>query len=102
MTGRIRHRRARAGEYDGVCPEREDLREPLTVMDGLLIVGDTLEPACGTPRNGPVDANAREPGRAGLGIELDASYGRHGLAALRWSADIRLRGNFFVGVAELP
>ncbi|GAA4629786.1 hypothetical protein GCM10023196_052540 [Actinoallomurus vinaceus] len=48
VAEQITYYRARAGEYDRVYDQREDLRELLTVAGDLPITGDTLELACGT------------------------------------------------------
>lgn len=48
LAEQIAYYRARAGEYDRVYAEREDLRGLLAAADDLPIVGDVLELACGT------------------------------------------------------
>ncbi|NGN69197.1 class I SAM-dependent methyltransferase [Streptomyces sp. A7024] len=48
LAEQVRYYRARAGEYDRVYAEREDLRELVDVVDELPVVGDVLELACGT------------------------------------------------------
>ncbi|MEU9019472.1 class I SAM-dependent methyltransferase [Actinomadura sp. NPDC048394] len=44
----IAYYRARAGEYDRVYDERDDLRALTALVDDLPITGDVLELACGT------------------------------------------------------
>lgn len=44
----IAYYRARAGEYDRVYDERDDLRALTAIVDDLPITGDVLELACGT------------------------------------------------------
>ncbi|MFI0483805.1 class I SAM-dependent methyltransferase [Actinomadura sp. 9N215] len=56
----IAYYRARAPEYDQEYAEREDMRELRPVFDGLPIVGDVLELACGTGQwTAPLAARAR-------------------------------------------
>jgi SAM-dependent methyltransferase len=56
----VAYYRARAGEYDRVYAERDDLRVLVPVLDGLPIGGDVLELACGTGQwTGRVAARAR-------------------------------------------
>jgi SAM-dependent methyltransferase len=54
LAEQIAYYRAGAAEYDRPYAEREDLQELLAVADGLPIVGDVLELACGTGQWTPV------------------------------------------------
>lgn len=54
LAEQIAYYRAGAAEYDRVYAEREDLQRLLAVADGLPIVGDVLELACGTGQWTPV------------------------------------------------
>ncbi|HEU5025788.1 MAG TPA: class I SAM-dependent methyltransferase [Spirillospora sp.] len=56
----IAYYRARAGEYDRVYDERDDLRALTGLVDDLPITGDVLELACGTGQwTGRLAARAR-------------------------------------------
>ena len=56
----IAYYRARAGEYDRVYDERDDLRALTAIVDDLPITGDVLELACGTGQwTGRLAARAR-------------------------------------------
>jgi SAM-dependent methyltransferase len=48
LAEQMAYYRAGAAEYDRVYAEREDLQALLAAVDGLPIVGDVLELACGT------------------------------------------------------
>lgn len=48
LREQLAYYRARAGEYDRVYAEREDLASLLTLVDGLPVGGHVLELACGT------------------------------------------------------
>ncbi|MFD4502222.1 hypothetical protein [Streptomyces sp. NPDC058457] len=125
LAEQVAYYRARAPEYDRVYAERADLRSLLTVVEGLPIAGDVLEPACGTGRwTGALAARARsvtavdaspEAAREEVAAEVrrldDGSRYRivkvfheperltGELAALGWSADIRQQGEFIIGTA---
>jgi SAM-dependent methyltransferase len=70
-----------AREYDRAYAEREDLRELLATVDGLPIVGDVLELACGTGQWTP-----RLAARARSVTAIDASSEMLSIAGERVSS----------------
>lgn len=68
LAEQVAYYRARAGEYDQVYAQRDDIRGLLRLVDELPITGDVLELACGTGQWTPLLAR-----RAASVTAVDAS-----------------------------